>query len=425
MKTLICRSACVLLIIAAGCGSTAAALSETDWAQWRGPTRDGKVYPGSPWPARLDTDSLEQIWRIPLEPSYSGPLIVGGLVITTETVSESVERVRAYRRDDGALTWEHSWEGAMKVPFFAAKNGSWIRSTPASDGELLFVLGMRDVLVALRLATGEEVWRCDFTEEMSSPLPAFGAVCSPLIDGEHVYVQAGSGFCKLDKRSGKLLWRAAADQGGMFGSAFSSPVKARIQNRDLMLVQAREALHGIDPASGKVEFSQPIKAFRGMNIQTPLVIGDRIFTSSYGGRSQMWQVQSAKEGFKLVENWSAKHQGYMTSPVVIDGVIYNHLRNQRLVALDVESGLDLWNVANHFGQYQSLVANGKNVLALDQNGELFLFEASRERFRKLASRRVAEDCWAHLAVSGRDIAIRELKALAMYRWTDTRLSLAD
>jgi len=415
-------SAALALLLVMPCAS-GAALSPSDWAQWRGPTRDGHLATSREWPDRLGTNELRKTWTVSLDKSYSGPLIVGDLVITTETVDEKTERVSAYDRANGDLRWERSWRGSMKVPFFAASNGSWIRSTPASDGEFVFVLGMRDVLVAVRLDNGEEVWRVDFVEQLETPLPSFGGVCSPLVDGDFVLVQAGAGFCKLDKRTGKIVWRTATDKGGMFGSAFSSPIAVRLAGKELYLVQAREALHGISRESGGVVFSQPIKAFRGMNIQTPLVVGDRIFTSSYGGRSQMWGFDSSEGEMAVREIWNTKHQGYMTSPVLVGDVIYNHLRNQRLVALDTASGADLWNVSNRFGKYISFVVNGKKILALDQKGELFLFEASRERFRKIGSAKVADDCWAHLAVSDDDVVVRQLTALTMYRWKGR--SMAD
>lgn len=414
-------------LVLGGLCATVADLSGADWRQWRGPGRDGKINSPNAWPDQLDDLHLRPLWRVELAPSYSGPLVVGDLVITTETVDKSIERVSAYGRNDGSPRWRSDWKGSMKVPFFAAKNGSWIRSTPASDGKLVFVMGMLDVLVALDVTNGKEVWRYDFAAALDAPTPSFGAVCSPLLDDTHVYVQAGAGFCKLTKADGRLVWRTAKDKGGMFGSAFSSPIRATIAGRDLLVVQTRESLLGINPESGAIAFSQPIKAFRGMNIQTPLVHGDHIFTSSYGGRSQMWEVKSAAQGLAVEELWNAKHQGYMTSPVLVDGVIFNHLRNQRLVALDADSGTDLWNVSNRFGQYLSLLVNGRQILALDQKGELFLFNASRDGFRKVASRQVGTDTWAHLAVADDLVVVRELDALSAYRWSSTEVgkSLAD
>ena len=59
----------------------------------------------------------------------------------------------------------------MKVPFFARKNGSWVRSTPACDGESIYIGGIRDVLVAIDLENGRERWRVDFPEREGSPVP--------------------------------------------------------------------------------------------------------------------------------------------------------------------------------------------------------------------------------------------------------------
>ena len=53
----------------------------------------------------------------------------------------------------------------------------------------------------------------DFVEQFKAPLPDFGFVCSPLVVGDFVYVQAGAGFCKLDKQTGKVLWRVLTDGG--------------------------------------------------------------------------------------------------------------------------------------------------------------------------------------------------------------------
>ena len=72
------------------------------------------------------------------------------------------------------------------------------------------------------------------------------------------------------------------DDRAMSGSAFSSPVTAEVGGKNQLLIQAREELAGLDLESGKVIWRYKVKAFRGMNILTPTVIGDTIFTSSVG-----------------------------------------------------------------------------------------------------------------------------------------------
>ena len=63
-----------------------------------------------------------------------------------------------------------------------------------------------------------------------------------------------------------------------------------------------------------------------------------------------------------------------------------------------------------------MVANKELILALDERGILFLIRANPEKFDVIAERKVADDTWAHLAVAGDQLFIRELRALAVYDW---------
>ncbi len=397
---------------------TASLALGADWNQWRGPTRDGQTHKTT-WPTSLGEDKLKQAWRVELGPSYSGPTVSGNLVFTTETEEKETEIVRALDRKTGKELWKQSWAGAMSVPFFAKSNGDWIRATPACDGTSLFVAGMRDMLVCLDVETGAIRWRVDFMEQFKTAAPTFGFVSSPLVDGDAVFVQAGGALVKLDKNSGKVLWRSLDDGGGMNGSAFSSPIIADIQGIRQLVVQTRAKLAGVALTDGKVLWEQPVEAFRGMNILTPVVNGNTVFTSTYGGKSTLFDITLQDGSFKSAPAWTLKEQGYMSSPVMLGGVIYEHLKNQRIMAIDIKSGKDRWTSEESFGKYWSLVANGDRILALDQRGILFLLKANPDKFELIDQRKISEkETWAHLAVSGAEIYVRELNALVAYRWAE-------
>jgi outer membrane protein assembly factor BamB len=276
---------------------------------------------------------------------------------------------------------------------------------------------MRDVLVSLDASTGEERWRVDFVSKYKKPLPAFGFVSSPLVVGEHLYVQAGGAVRKLDKNSGENVWTSLDDNGGMYGSAFSSPTIATIAGREQLLVQTRQKLAGVDLESGRVLWSQAITAFRGMNILTPTVFGDAVFTSSYGGKAWLFHVGREGDAFALDEVWNDNTQAYMSTPVIIDDHAYLHLKNRRFTCVDLHTGERKWTT-QPFGKYWSLVANGDRILALDQRGELLLIRATPEKFDLLDERKISNDStWAHLAVCGSDVFVRELNAMTAYQWS--------
>ena len=408
-----------LILIAGLCLGSAAAESVSGndtWLQWRGPDRTG-ILSSAEWPDSLKDDVLSTAWRVQLSPSYSGPLVTADRIFVTETRGKKEEVVLALDRETGREIWSASWPGAMSVPFFAASNGSWIRSTPTLDAGDLFVAGMRDVLVCLDSKDGKIKWKVDFRETLSTPLPSFGCVCSPLVDGEAVYIQAGGGFVKLDRATGDVIWRTLNDGGGMSGGAFSSPVITEIAGRRQAIVQTRSHLTGVDLQDGKRLWSVSVQAFRGMNILTPIVIGDRIFTSTYGGGSFMYEVSQSGDGqFSVRQLWRNKVQGYMSSPVVVDGHIYLHLRNQRFACLDIATGKDRW-ITQPFGKYWSLIASDNQILALDERGELLLIEASPAEFKLVDRRKISsEPTWAHVALVGDEIIVRELQGLMSLKW---------
>jgi outer membrane protein assembly factor BamB len=394
------------------------AFASSDWLEWRGPTRDGRVHKSAAaWPDRLNAGSLKKSWTVDLAEGYASPVVAGDRVFTVETRDKKNEIVRAFDRESGRQLWEKAWAGSMKVPFFASKNGSWVRSTPASDGKLLFVGGMRDVLVALDVETGKERWRSDFPKLEGTPPPSFGFVCSPMLVGEHLYVQAGNGLRKIRKADGGTVWNALKDDRAMFGSAFSSPIRTTIGGREQMLVQTRTTLAGIDAGDGKVLWSTPVEAFRGMNILTPTPMGDHVFTATYGGGTFFFKVNS--EGGKQAPKpvWQDKTEGYMSSPVVIDGKVYLYGRDKRLHCLDPKAGKVLWSTRKKFGDYWSMVANKDRILALDEEGTLLLIRANPGEFQLIDELEISDrPTWAHLVVCDNEIYIRDLKGLTKFVW---------
>ena len=410
-------TACLL----SAASNSVAQTSVVDWSQWRGPARDG-VADSRAWGTTVAENQLQELWRVELGPSYSGPIAVGERVYSTETRDQKTEVVSAYDRNSGKKLWETQWNGAMKVPFFANRNGSWIRSTPAYDEGRLFVAGMRDVLVCLDAGNGAVIWKFDFPARTGAKNPAFGCVCSPLVDGEFIFIQAGGAFYKMRKSDGSVVWKTADDGGGMFGSAFSSPVLTELSGKRQLVVQSRSSLMGVDPANGDVLWQQKIPAFRGMNILTPTVYHNSVFTSSYGGKSFLWEVSRNNGAWAVSEKWQTKAQGYMSSPVVIGRYLYIHLRNRRFGCIDLDTGEEKWR-SIPYGEYASLVAGKDSILALDQRGELLVLSANPQKFEITSQRHISDaETWGHLAVRENQIFVRELNALAAYEW---RTAAAD
>jgi len=154
-----------------------------------------------------------------------------------------------------------------------------------------------------------------------------------------------------------------------------------------------------------------------MNIFTPVVVGDTIFASTYQNKSWLYKISKNDSGFSVNEVWENKLQGYMSTPVVINGFAYMHLQNQRFTCVDLSNGETKWTSPKSFGKYWSLIAYKNRILALDQKGILYLIEADPKEFKVLDTREITEnESWAHLAISGDQIFIRDLKTLSVFQW---------
>jgi outer membrane protein assembly factor BamB len=338
-------------------------------------------------------------------------------VFVVASAGDGEVTVQARRRTDGEEIWSRSWSAPASVPFFARSHGAWVRSTPAFDGETLFVGDMLERLVALDGETGTERWRIDFPRDFRVSPPPFGFASSPLVSGEHLYVQAANALVKVDKRTGGIVWRSAATDDDMTsGGAFSSPILTELHGVEQLVVFTRAALMGVDPETGTVLWRQRVPNFRGMNIVTPVVHRDGIFVSQHRNGSHFYRtVTDGRGGFGVRPAWRSKGSGYMSSPVVIGDFAYLHLGNGRFTCIDLTTGEERWRTAP-MGDYWSILWQGDRILALSEDGVLRLIRANPERFELLDEKEVARSStWGHLAVAGEQLFVRELEALSVFR----------
>ena len=396
-------------------------ISGDDWCQWRGPNRNSII--AGRWPDSLSGDNLVEIWSKPLEPSYSGPVVSDNKLFVTETRNKETEVVTAFDIKSGEQLWSQKWAGSMKVPFFAARNGSWIRSTPATDGNRIYVAGMLGKLACLNVKNGEIIWSFDLNERYGTNRESFGHVCSPMILNkmeEAIYIQCSAGFLKLNSLTGKEIWRTLQGSDNiMSGGAFSSPCLATLHGKEQILVQTRNDIAGVDIESGEVLWKHAVPNYRGMNILTPTSHENTVFTSSYQNHSFGFEISKLDSKLNAKEKWKLSYPAYMSSPIVIDGHAYMHLQNQQVACIDIAKGEMKWmsKLRPRFGQYWSMISNGKKILSLDSDGVLFLTKVDSEKYSPMGKADIkTKNSWAHLAVQDDLIIVRGLNSVTVYRW---------
>jgi outer membrane protein assembly factor BamB len=385
------------------------------WPQWRGPARDCATT-GPAFPDKLD--SLKQVWRVELGPSYSGPIVLTDRVIVTESPDDKTEMVRALDRDTGKELWKIQWKGGQQVIQEAKPRGEAIRATPASDGKVVYVGGMHDLLVCLDVADGKERWRIDFVNEYKAPQPDMGMASSPQIDGDSIYTLAAAGIVRVNAKTGKVDWRTLTDDPKREGGATSSVMVATVAGRKMVVALNRATLALLDPESGKVLWKQAVPAYRNTSTITPVLLDDAgIFISMFSGRTMRFDVSAEGDKVSARRKWDLSQVAYMSTPVRIEDHLYAHLQSQRVVCIEAKTGRVKWTSDQLFGEYWSMATRGERILALDQKGVLYLLNANPKKFDLLDQRKVGDaETWGHLAVCGDEVFVRDMKGLTAYRW---------
>jgi outer membrane protein assembly factor BamB len=412
-----------------------AVLPADDWPQWRGPGRDGQVagFPDlTAWP-----ETLTRRWSVEAGDGSSSPIVAGSSVFLFAHRGDD-EVVRAFDMETGAARWETAYPAPLKTKPILMRPGLGPHSTPAAGASWLMTFGSSGLVSCLDRQSGRLLWQRSFEAEFPQSWPPYGIAQSPLIDGRFGIVHvgghvdgvlknydpatdrgdytpgAGAGALRaFDLTSGEVRWSWGGD-----GPGYASPVLAKLQGSRQVVTLSQRACEGIDAATGKLLWSFPFDTTIDQNIVTPLVVGDRVVIS--GNRSGIASLQPLCDGteWKVKEVWRNREFSlYMSSPVVSGTRLLAQAQERKgtLCCLDLVSGRTLWATEGRFSEHASLLVAGKWLLVQTAEGELIAAPADAPAFAPVRRYRVAEGTvWAHPAISGDRILIRDARKLTLW-----------
>src|SRR5215468_6955084 len=182
--------------------------SAQDWAQWRGPNRDG-VVKGFVAPAKWP-EKLKLIWKTEVGSGYSSPVVSKDRAwIHARKGDEEV--VSCLDLNTGKILWSKSYQVAFTKNQYAREMGKGPHSTPVLYDGKLYTLGVTAILSCFDAATGELKWRKEFGAPDTSKMFC-GTAFSPVVDQGNLIVyigddiKGGSMFA-LDPATGKDRWK--------------------------------------------------------------------------------------------------------------------------------------------------------------------------------------------------------------------------
>jgi outer membrane protein assembly factor BamB len=403
-----------MMILAAVAATTAMTFAQTaEWNQWRGPQRDGVVAgfsAPSAWP-----DRPKQVWKVPAGIGHSSPVVSSNRVFLLSRVGEQ-EAVTAFDVATGTQVWRQTYDAPYQMNPAATSHGKGPKSTPIVDRGRVVTLGISGILSAFDAASGKVLWRHDFRQEFKPAEPDFGASMSPIIDGDHVIAHVGGSgggaLIAFNLADGARRWTWKAE-----GPAYASPIIATFGGARHLVTQSQKHVIGIAPADGRELWRIPFTTDYDQNIVTPVAVDGMLI---YAGLSKpTTAVRLVQDGgaWKPHQVWqNAEIPMYMSSPVVVNGVMYGltHRNRGQFFAVESSTGKGLWTSPPRQGENAALAAAGNLLVATTTDGELVVMRQGKthELVREYAL--ADSPVWAHPAFHDGTVIIKDADTLSAW-----------
>jgi outer membrane protein assembly factor BamB len=381
-------------------GIAAAATSAADWPQYRGPRHDGSAVE-TDIAARWPKGRPKVLWKKPVGNAF-GSFAVAGDRAFLFMERDGNEAVVALNPDNG----EELWSATIDRTIIEGQGGNGPRSTPAVDGDRVYVLGTYFKLACLNAADGKVVWQHDLaaTHAAQNDTPGinkWGNAASPLVVGDLVIVGGGGPgqtFLAFNKADGKLAWKSGSEK-----ITHATPTPATIHGVPQVIFFCQSGLVSIRPEDGKALWRYAFP-FRVSTASSPIVggaDGDIVYCSAgYGVGAGACRVTREGDAFSVKELWRAEgdKMNHWTTPVHHDGHLYGiygfkQLGTAPLMCLDIATGEERWR-QDGFGSGGGTVLLDGHVVVQGDKGEVTLVEATPDAYTQVGRFQVlGGKCW--------------------------------
>jgi len=363
-----------------------------DWAEWRGPARDGvSLEKGLPTKWSPGGDNLA--WKAPYG-GRSAPIVMGNRVYLQNTAGKGEleqERLMCFDADNGKLLWEHRFNVYLSdVP---AHRVGWASPVGDPSSGNVYVFGSGGTLLSLN-SKGKVLWERSLGEDFGLLTTHGGRTVSPIIDGDLVIVsgvtfqwglhaRGAHRFMAFDKKTGETMWLSAPG-GRPYDTTYAPPIIANVNGTRLLIQGASDGVtHSIKPQTGEPVWKYEISK-RGLNTGVVVHGTTAILTHSEENLASnemgmMVAVDAGSKGEIKKEQirWSLYGwQGGFSSPVIDGDRLYHIDNGANIAAFDVASGKQLW--LQNLGTIQKaspVLADGKLYVGTE-NGKFFILEPS-------------------------------------------------
>jgi len=394
----------ISLLIVAALLALSTVVYASDWPQFRGPHANG--ISGETINKDWQRQAPHKLWQVALtDRGYAGPSVALGKVFIIDHQGDK-DIVRALDVNTGKDVWRYPYSDA------ASDNYGFARSTPTVDGNHVYTLSRQGQLLCLDAASGHKIWGRNIIADFHGKLPTWCLAGSPLIDENKVIVCPGgpdASVVALDKQNGHTLWKG----GGSDAPGYATPLIATLNSTRQYVIFTAHSLLGLAPANGQTLWSFPWKTDQDVNAAAPVVNGNNIFISS--GYSHGCAL-IAVNGHSAKQLWTNRNiQAHFSSPIMSGNYLYGDSDPGNLVCLDLRTGDVKWKQSGF--EKGGLIGADGTILAFNgHDGKLVMVRMTPEHYQELGyfTPLGGQQSWTAPVLANGRLIVRNKTAIACY-----------
>ncbi len=412
-----------------------------DWPQWLGPNGDS-VWQEEDVITQIPGGGLRTKWESAVGLGYSGPAIANGRVYLMDYILEDgaiannagapdqlsgSERVICLDAETGKLLWQHTYDRSYLISY-----GSGPRTTPTIVDGKVYTLGTEGDFFCFEAKSGRIIWSKQFSEAYGAKTPIWGHSAHPSVYQDTLYsIVGGEGsiVVALDKDTGEEKWRAltAGSQG------YCPPTILTHDGIEQLIIWHPESINSLNPKTGEVYWSEPLRPNFGGSIQAPRKQGSLLFVGGPGIASMFKLV--TRDGIPGVEPvWKGNSRDAVypvNSPIVFtEEAIYSvDSGTGAMISVSPKDGSRFWETAEpvledpskrgrHGTAFLTRHNDSDTYYIINEIGDLILAELTPSGYRELGRTHVIDPTnstnaggtrnviWSHPAFADKTLFVR-------------------
>lgn len=396
--------------------STASAVeSAENWPCWRGPRGDGTSLQSNV-PTSWNGNTGQNIhWKRAIDGTgHSSPIVWNDRVFVTSCLEDSGQRMLfCLDRRTGELIWQRA---VLESPLERKhKLNSFASGTPATDGRLVYVSFLEpdfgsamertpgDMVVAAYDFDGRQHWLARPGRFAS----VHGFCSSPVLYQDKVIVNGdhdGDAYiAALDRRTGQTVWKIERDRKTR---SYVTPIIRKFDGRTQMILSGSKCVASYDPDDGSQHWiiDGPTEQF----VASVVDDGKLLFVSAGFPEHHILAIRPDGSGDVTGSHivWrTTRGCSYVPSPIVVDSYLIVAADNGIVTCFDTATGQVHWRerLARHYSA--SLVAAGRLVYLLDDDGITKVVRPGPQ-LQVIAENPLGEYCYASPAMADAQLLIR-------------------